>query len=124
MAITASARRLLAQYSPQFEAATLAETQTAVDAAPETYEGKYIVALDQPDGQQLFYVEAGQVIPAYEQGGIKAEEAVPPPREVKVFDGATEVSDLITVQWLTGITDGTGKVTVHATDTGASGGSA
>jgi hypothetical protein len=120
MAIDATARRLLAQYSPQFEADTLAEIQPAVDLDPATYEGKYLIALDQPTGQQLYYVEQGQVVPAYEQGGIKAEDA--PAQNTRYFDGAAEVTETVGVQWLPGVTIAGGSVTVYATDDATSGG--
>jgi hypothetical protein len=120
MAINASTRRLLAQYSPQLEADTLAEIQPAVDLDPATYEGKYILALDQAAGLQLYYVEHGQVVPAYEQDGIKADDA--PAKNTRYFDGADEVTEEVGVQWLTGVTAAGGSVTVFATDDATSGG--
>lgn len=122
MAITAYTLQHNARFSPQYQAPTLAELQPAVDADPETYEGRYFVALDQPVGEQIFYVESGVVIPAFEQDGYKATVAG---NDVFVFnaDGSAQTGR-IGVQHFSGATNGDGQLTVHATADGTAGGAA
>jgi hypothetical protein len=105
--------RLVAKSSPQFVVDTLAELQGIVDGDPATYEGKYVVALDQPEGQALYLVESGQVMPAHDQAGYKFE----PDRDRPTYyngDG-TQEAGRVGVMWFEGETNANGQLTVHAT---------
>ncbi len=116
----ASSYRLFLKSSPHYTATTLAEIQPAVDGAPATYEGKYVVALDQAAGQQLYLVESGVVRAAYDQSGYKAELD-----DDRYYNGdGTQVTGAIGVQWFSATTNSNGQVIVHATTNGTSGAAA
>lgn len=112
--------RLLPKAKPDFIADTLAEATAEVAGEPETFEGKYYVALDQAAGAQLYLVESGELILVKQPGWVY--EA--PDRDDPQFynpDG-TPVEGAVGVMWFDGALSGAGELQCYATDDGTAGG--
>lgn len=120
MAIVAYAgANLILQATPAFQVDTLAELPAIIAGDPATYEGKYIVVLDQPVGDQVYIVDSGVAYvasSAAQTAWIKRQGGI-------YYDSAgLEIANVVTQVFSGTVAGGDGQVTVNITQDGTAGG--